>query len=145
MLENVTLFRQPSTDEGTFGFLAYNGYWFYSLELPDRDNQKMISSIPLGEYICSRRYSPRFKKEVYYLKDVEGRTYVLIHSANFAGDVDKGYQSHLNGCIAIGKGRGTLVNKFGKKQRAILNSRLAISEFEKLMEYRDFKLTIKEL
>lgn len=144
-MREVLLLREKPSDEGTFGYWAIEGTWFYSLELPDRDNQPNISCIPPGEYICTLRYSPRFKRNTYWVQDVPDREYILAHSANFAGDVDLGYQSHLNGCIALGLGRGKLINKFGNKQRAILTSRLALTQFEQLMNGEDFKLTIKEI
>lgn len=142
---HAILFREPSTDEGTFGYMTLNGDWWHSLELPDRDNKPNISRVLPGEYTCVLRWSPRFKRFTFWLRDVEGRTYILMHGANFAGDVDKGYQSHLNGCIALGKGRGSILNKFGKRQRAVLTSRAAIREFMDLVGDDEFKLTIKDL
>jgi len=144
-MKTVYLYREPSTDEGTFGYIVYRGDYWHTLELPDRDNQRSISCIPFGEYICVVRYSPRFKRLTFWLTDVEGRTFILIHGANFAGDVEKGYQSHLNGCIALGKGRGKIKNKFGKFQRAVLTSKFAVSQFMDRMENEEFKLIIKEL
>ena len=133
------LFRQTDSDEGTFGYMVCNGSFWHSLELPNRDNKRSISCIPVGEYICKTRYSPGFKRITFHLQDVEGRTYILIHGANFAGDVEKGYQSHLNGCIALGKGRGKIKNKFGKYQKAILTSRTAIREFTEHIDDEEFK------
>ena len=144
-MKNVILFREPSTDEGTFGYMTHLGDFWHSLELPNRNNEKNFSSIPQGEYICKIRFSPHFKRNTFHLQDVAGRTYILIHGANLAGDTKKGYQSHLNGCIALGRGRGTIKNKYGKLQKAILTSRTAIREFMELMDDEDFKLTIKEL
>jgi hypothetical protein len=142
-VKHVYLYRETSTDEGTFGYLVYQGLWWYSLELPNRDNKRSISCIPPGEYICVYRYSPHFGRITFHLTDVEGRTYILIHGANFAGDVHKGYQSHLNGCIALGKGRGKIKNKFGKYQKAIFTSRFAVTEFMETIEDEEFKLTIE--
>lgn len=144
-MKTASLYRGPSTDEGTFGYMVHNGDWWHSLELPDRDNKKSISCIPPGEYTCVIRWSPRFRRWTFHLTDVEGRTYILIHGANFAGDVAMGYQSHLNGCIALGKGRGSFPNKFGKTQKAILTSRTAVREFMEIMGDKPFKLIIEEL
>ena len=141
----VYLLRGPSTDEGTFGHLLCQGGLWAALELPDRDNQRSISSIPADEYICTHRHSPHFGRVTPHITDVEGRTYILMHSANFAGDVTKGYQSHLNGCVALGKGTGRIKNKFGNFQRAILTSRTAIREFEEYIDGEDFQLIIKDL
>ena len=144
-MKTATLFRYPSTDEGTNGFMTFYGKWWHSLELPDRNNERNYSCIPKGEYTCALRFSPHFKRVTFHLKDVEDRTYILIHGANFAGDVKKGLQSHLNGCIALGKGAGKIKNKFGKFQNAVLTSRAAIREFMNVMENKEFKLIIKDL
>lgn len=144
-MKHAYLYREDTSDEGTFGYMVYMGFWWHTLELPNRDNKISISCIPPGEYICEYRYSPHFKRITFHLTDVKGRTYILIHSANFAGDVDKGYQSHLNGCIALGKGRGKIKNKFGKYQKAIFTSRYAVSEFMGIIEDETFKLTIEDV
>jgi Family of unknown function (DUF5675) len=144
-LKTAHLYREKPTDEGTFGYVAHMGEWWHSLELPNRDNKQNISSIHAGEYICKIRFSPHFQRVTFHLQDVKGRTYILIHSANFAGDVEKGWQSHLNGCIALGKGRGRVKNKFGKFQRAVLTSRAAVREFMEEIEDKEFKLIIEEL
>ena len=144
-MKTVNIYRGKPTDEGTFGIVAFKEKRWYSLELPDKNNQKNISCIPQGEYICKIRYSPHFKRNTYHLQNVKDRTYILIHSANLAGDKDKGYQSHLNGCIALGKSRGSMKNKHGNPQRAIFTSAVAVREFMEAMNNEDFKLIIGEL
>jgi len=139
------LYRFKSTDEGTFGVIASNGYWWYTLELPYRDNKPNISCIPIGSYNVGMRYSPHFKRNVYHVKNVPNRNYILIHPANFAGDISKGWQTHLQGCITLGKKIGKALNKFGKKQECVLNSRIAIMELEEYLEEQPFKLIIEEL
>jgi len=143
--KTATLFRCPTTDEGTSGFMTFYGIWWHSLELPDRSNQTNISCVPVGEYTCKVRFSPHFKRLTFHLQDVKGRTYILIHGANFAGDTSKGFQSHLSGCIALGKSAGKAKNKFGKFQKAIFSSRTAVREFMETMNNEEFKLIIKEL
>jgi len=143
-MKTVYLYREPSADEGTFGYIVHNGDYWHTLELPDRNNQRSISCIPAEEYICKIRKSPRFGI-TFHVTDVEDRTYILMHGANFAGDTEKGWQSHLNGCIALGKGRGKIKNKFGKYQKAVLTSRTAVRQFMEFMDKEDFKLIIKEL
>ena len=145
MMKTATMFREGSTDQGTFGYMAINGQWWHSLELPNRDNKPNISSIPVGEYTCTLRFSPRFKRITWHLQNVQGRTYILIHGANFGGDKEKGWQTHLNGCIALGKGRGRIKNKYGKYQRAVLTSRSAVREFMEYIDDEEFKLIIEEL
>lgn len=141
----VNLYRFKSTTQGTFGVMIYNDAWWYSLELPNRDNKPNFSCIPVGEYFVSLRYSPHFHRKLYHLHDVKDRSYILIHPANLAGDVTKGWQSQLSGCIALGKRVGRIRNKFGKMQEAILNSGLAINEFYGIMGVQSFNLTIEEI
>ena len=139
-MQTAYLLRGP----GTFGYMLTQGGIWNSLELPDRDNAKNISRIPNGEYTCVIRRSPRFGT-TFHVTNVAGRTYILLHSANFAGDVAKGYQSHLNGCISMGMKRGAFNNKFGDIQKAILSSRKAVREFRESMDNNPFTLIIKDL
>jgi len=141
----VSLVRFENTEQGTFGLISINGICFHSLELPYKDNKANISCIPTGEYICKIRYSPSFKRNLYCLQNVKDRSYILIHGANFAGDKSKGYQTHLAGCIALGKSKGTANNKFGNKQRCIFNSQQALREFMDITDNEDFKLIITEV
>jgi len=140
----MTLYRYNKSDQGTFGFLVYDDKALHTLELPDKGNKPNISCIPEGTYKVTKRYSPHFKKELYWLNNVPNRSFILIHSANFAGDTSKGWQSQLQGCIALGKKIGSFPNKFGKVQKAILNSNLAIREFYEDMD-DEFEITIKDL
>ena len=141
----ASLVRFENTEQGTFGLISINGICFQSLELPYKDNKPNISCIPKGEYICKIRYSPSFKRKLYCLQNVKDRSYILIHGANFAGDKSKGYQSHLAGCIALGKSKGIANNKFGNKQRCIFNSQQALREFMDITDNKDFKLIITEV
>ncbi len=65
-----------------------------TLELPWLDNQKRISCIPTGIYKVVKRYSKKYKHHL-HIKDVEGRTWILIHSGN--------YHIHTLGCVLVGK------------------------------------------
>lgn len=143
-MKTAILNRFNSTEQGTFGLLLLEGKYWHSLELPDRDNQPNISCIPNGEYIVQTRYSPSFKKRLYHVKHVPNRSFILIHGANFAGDKSKGWQSHLQGCITLGKKRGTTINKFGKKQKCVFQSQIAINEFMAYLDNQDFTLHIIE-
>ena len=137
-LVKVTLERTESTDEGTFGRIVLGERVFYTLELPWRDNQSNISCIPLGIYRWVWGFSSRFKRPMYLAIGVENRTGVRIHSANLAGDTERGFKSQLNGCIALGDPIGRLGN-----QRAILLSAKATREFEQLMDRKPFIMEIK--
>lgn len=133
------LTRSKTGDTGTFGMLEIAGHTFHTGELPDRGNAEEISSIPAGTYICKWQWSPKFKKNVYHLQDVPGRTVIEIHPANWMGDAGLGLKCQLNGCIALGKSRGQLSG-----QDAVIASQAAIEEFEKLLGGQDFELTITD-
>ncbi len=142
-MKKCILFRLPTSEQGTFGYMIYDGKVIHTIELPDKDNQRNVSCIPTGDYTCSLFYSHHFKRYLYNVKNVNGRSYILIHSGNFAGDTSKGWQSHFNGCIGLGLSRGIIRNKFGKEQQAILNSRTALRRFMTYMNNEDFKLHIR--
>ena len=65
-----------------------------SLERGWLDNKPNESSVPAGEYDCVLEYSPRFKKDLWELKNVPNRSECKFHASN--------YWSQLNGCIALG-------------------------------------------
>jgi hypothetical protein len=136
-MENIYLFRNKTSDQGTEGILVTPGFQCYTLELPWRNNQSNISCIPEGEYKVDLFYSHHFKRHVYHINNVHNRQYVLIHSGNYAGDVTKGYKSHVLGCVLVGKSYG-----FINKQRAILNSRITLNSFMSFMNNKPFNLKI---
>lgn len=130
------LIRFNSFADGTRGILIFNGFHCYTLELPWKDNQPNISCIPAGEYTVVPHYSRKFK-HCFHIKDVPGRTAILIHSGNFAGDRELGFRSHSYGCILVGSKFGYIYNQF-----AVLCSRITLS---KLVDYVDvpFRLSIE--
>lgn len=137
-MKTVNLFRIRRSDQGTEGLWTAPGFVCRSLELPWRENKQNISCIPAGEYEVITRLSPRFGR-VYWVQDVPNRSYILIHSGNYAGDKYKGYKTHVEGCIILGKKSGYLGN-----QVAVLNSRVALRQFMEHMQYEPFKLRIQE-
>tara|TARA_R110002020_G_scaffold475112_1_gene708649 strand:+ start:34794 stop:35201 length:408 start_codon:yes stop_codon:yes gene_type:complete len=68
----------------------------FTIELPWKENQVGISSIPKGEYKLAHRNSPKYGDHLHVM-GVPGRSYILIHPAN--------YVSQLRGCIAVGEKR----------------------------------------
>jgi len=134
----VQLFRLKRSDQGTLGLLLAPGFQCYSLELPWRENKQNISCIPNGDYDVVIRISPKYGK-TYHVTNVENRSFILIHSGNWAGDTSKGFKTHVNGCILLGKDRGLLA-----KQLAVLNSRITVNRFMQTMGYNPFKLKISE-
>ena len=137
MTMRAWLVRHETGDAGTFGSFMYDGDSVYSLELPDRGNQPNRSCVPLGKYLCRWTYSPAFKRMMYILDPVDGRSGIRIHPANLAGDVDKGLRSHLYGCIALGERRGTLHGQDG-----ILVSRPAVEDMQDYFDGESFELGI---
>lgn len=68
---------------------------FTTLELPWKNNEKRISCIPPGAYNVNKRISPKFGQS-FHIKDVENRSYILIHAGNYNDDT--------LGCILVGDG-----------------------------------------
>ncbi|WP_288370302.1 DUF5675 family protein [uncultured Algoriphagus sp.] len=101
-----------------------------TLELPWRDNHVQISCIPKGEYRLLHRSSPRFANHLHII-DVPGRSYILIHPANFV--------HQLRGCIAVGENR---MHLDGDQILDITNSRRTMERLLKLVQNRD-KLIIQ--
>lgn len=137
----VTLRRQPSTDQGTFGVLTFGARTIHTVELPWRDNRRQRSCIPPGAYRCALVQSPRFGR-VYGVANVPDRTHILIHSANLAGDVDLGWTTQLHGCIAPAMRVGAMRNNKGRMQAAGLVSRPALDAFMAWAAGRPFTLEI---
>jgi hypothetical protein len=123
------LTREPSTDQGTEGRLVIPdiGFTCFTLELPWRGNASRVSCIPRGPYTCVAVDSPRFGR-VYHVQAVPGRTHILIHSGNLAGDVSLGFKSNVEGCILLGSRRGTI-----QGQCAVLVSRATVRRFMALL------------
>jgi len=95
----VVLNRLGETGKETLGVMTVHDnlkevYSCKTLELPWKDNKRNISCIPMGQYLAVIRFSEKHG-EHFTIKDVEGREYILIHSAN--------YHYQLRGCISVGK------------------------------------------
>lgn len=132
-MRSATILRQPGSDVGTFGRFEAddNLLELVSLELPWRDlnsdgvGDREHSCINAGVYRCEWHQSPS-KGWCYQVTGVRGRSHILIHAANFAGDIERDWQSDLKGCIALGISRGTLTNDSGHAQSAVLRSHEAV-------------------
>lgn len=135
-MKTVYLFRNFMDNHGTQGILVTDNFSCKTLELPWIQNKRTVSCIPTGEYIVKIRRSPKYGI-VYHVKNVKKRSYILIHSGNYAGNRSKGYRSHVAGCILLGSKHGWL-----GRQKAILNSRITVRRFMRFMENKPFKLNI---
>lgn len=136
-MKKVKLLRLLGTDNQMLGILhtVNNGQLFVAktMELPDKDNAQKISCIPPGTYTCKYTLSPHFKKHTYEILSVPNRAGIRIHSANYA--------SQLLGCVALGSALKD-INNDGHQD--VVHSGVTMEEFEKLMNYEDFELTIED-
>ena len=140
-MPKAKLVRSPSTDQGTFGVLTFGSQTCRTLELPWRDNRTQRSCIPPGVYRCQIVQSPKFGR-VYGVTNVPGRSAVLIHSANLAGDVDMGYTTQLHGCLAPCQRVGLMRNNAGVMQAAGLLSKPALNMLTAWADGQPFTLEI---
>jgi hypothetical protein len=130
---SLVLIRDTFTKESIIGKLYVDGEMFCdTLELPYKDNQRRISSIPIGEYKLRLRY-PRESGTRDYLhlliQDVPNRDYILFHKGNKAED--------SRGCILVGQKR---------QQDFVSNSSLAMDLLMQEIIYlggENIKLIIK--
>lgn len=137
-MRTVNIFRMERSDQGTLGIMSFEDFKCYTLELPWRNNEIGTSCIPAEEYDVEIRVSPKYGR-VYWVRNVPKREWILIHSGNYAGDIEKGFKTHVRGCILLGQKKGYLGG-----QRAVLNSRVTVRRFMEYMYYEPFKLKIWE-
>jgi len=119
----LTLQREPSTEESTPGKLFINGeFECFTLEDMVRELPgvrvaacKVVSqtAIPTGTYNVTIDMSQRFGREMPHILDVEDFDGVRIHSGNTSADTE--------GCILIGQARN------GPDE--VINSRPAFNAF----------------
>ena len=133
------LVRLENSSQGTFGVLYAKEKTFKTGELPWEGNAPKVSCIPAGVYKCEWSWSPSFKRKLYQVFPVKGRSGIRIHAANLMGKRAAGYKAQLQGCVALGDKLGWLGG-----QKAILLSAPAVRRFEALMEYKPFRLVIEE-
>ena len=82
-----------------------------TIELPWKNNQRQVSCIPEGKYELKKRYNERFGDHL-LVKDVPGRSYILIHAYNNALEESKGCIAPVSLCTGEGTGvfaRATLL------------------------------------
>lgn len=136
MIPHALLLRDDSTDQGTPGVLALGKAAWRTLELPWLDNRRKLSCIPAGTYRCALVDSPRFGR-VYHVRDVPGRSAVLIHSGNWAGGIPA-WRTHVQGCVLLGERLGTLDG-----QLAVLVSRPAVRRLMAALHGQPFDLEVQ--
>jgi hypothetical protein len=123
-----------------FGILqdSEGNYIAHTLECPWMNNRPNVSCIPTGEYLCKWGYSQRLRRNTFRVQQVPNRSGILIHPANYAGVALMGLRTDLHGCIALGTGVAWM-----NKQRCLIGSRKATTEFELDMQEEEFLLHIK--
>lgn len=102
-----------------------------TLELPDKDNKTNISCIPAGDYWVKPRTSKKYGKH-FHITDVEGRSYILIHSGN--------YYTQIRGCVLVGLGFKDIN---GDAVMDVTSSKPAMNKLLKAAP-KGFQLTISE-
>lgn len=124
---NVVLKRISQSEKGTFGNMLIAGQPVcVTLEDPWNDNQRGVSCVPPGSYECVPHNGRRFR-DVWLLKNVPGRSYILIHSGNSIKDT--------SGCILVGR-------EFGGS--GIVKSRDTLNELRDVLPER-FTLHIEDI
>lgn len=94
-LMEIEIKRRIENEHGTFGELFKDGSLVaVTLERPWMNNQKDVSCIPAGEYVCKPHESPRFGF-CYQVQDVPGRTDILFHKGNWLKET--------LGCVLVGR------------------------------------------
>lgn len=141
MPKTANILRFKGGDQGTLGVLSVWGsdFGFFqcrSIELPWKENRQNVSCIPDGSYCCVP-YASRTFGSVYLVQDVPGRSWILTHQGNWAGDVSKGLQSNSNGCILLGKHHAYIYN-----QLAVALSKATTRRFLEFMDGEAFDLNI---
>ena len=151
---NLTLERFSYADTETEGVLSVDDFRLATIERPwvswdARGGKPFASCVPDGEYILDPWTRPN-RGEVYILSNPElgvyrlkddrprgfGRYLVLIHVANYVGDIV--------GCVGPGTRRTVMKNrKTGKYERAVASSREAMKIItEQLGREETHRLTI---
>jgi len=136
MRRKARISRYWMDNQGTPGYLIAPGFFCPTLELPWRNNKQNYSCITEGIYVCTLHNSPKFGL-VYHITDVAGRTWILTHWGNLAGDRTLGYKTHSEGCVLLGSYRGKI-----NGQRAVLLSLPMVKRFIDYMDRKDFELEI---
>jgi hypothetical protein len=144
-VDKLFIDRVITSTEGTFGVLSIEIIFSkekkpfaITLEREWLNNQRGVSCIPAGNYMCLRcntspeynfKDSPRFG-DTFVVTDVDGRQYILFHSGNIDDDT--------HGCILVAEQYGSLHDS-----TAILSSRQGFGELMSLMKGKnEFELQI---
>lgn len=145
----MILLRYDTSFAGTPGSLILRDWRvFRTIELPWKDNVTNASCIPAGGPYALRvrrpSDSPNFNYKHIAVDGVPGRSEILFHRANWAGDADKGFTCELLGCIAPGlRWQYRRVPSAGDvEQPGVHSSGQALSRIVQAVEHGDAQLWI---
>lgn len=108
----IELCRHSYSPAGTFGTLTVGDLELATCELPWHGNKPGESCIPEGVYDLQMRESPVVQRSSggefargWEVCDVPGRTFIMLHPANWPGE--------LQGCISVGLAFGVIAGQIG--------------------------------
>ena len=98
----VIIFRDKNNNLQTLGtcIVKIDGEYVFKSESLERgwlDNKQRVSCIPADEYELVFEYSDRFKRKLWEIKGVKGRSECKFHALNYSRDSE--------GCIGLGNAR----------------------------------------
>ncbi len=129
-MKRLTLKRFAYTPMGTFGSMVIDdNLTIYTVEDAWRENASNVSCIPVGTYQCSPRFYNRGGYPAIHIKNVPGRSHILIHRGNTELDVQ--------GCVVTGMKLGFIKNRW-----AVADSRTAFDLLSARFGDQNFELEI---
>lgn len=134
IMDIVEILRIETGPQGTFGVLRIDKWAFcVTLELPDYHNQRNVSCILAGQYMCHKYISTKFRMELVKVDDVHNRIGIAMHPGNTVADTE--------GCILLAEHYGKI--KTGNQHRRVENSGATFRRFMQRVG-QQFHLTITE-
>lgn len=130
----LTLKRVSLDAQGTYGVLIDGTRPFaVTLERPWLNNERSVSCIPAGQYVCRRVQSPKFGN-AFEVTGVPERSHILFHKGNQVEETQ--------GCILVAEQFG----KLGNGNMAVLQSGQGFSELMLMLAGLDeFTVNIVEV
>lgn len=131
----LRLERFAYTPRATFGhlhLLGHDALELFTVERPWLENQNRVSCIPEGLYQVRLDFFHRGGYPAYELRDVPGRSRILVHIGNVSSDVE--------GCIALGSALGVVKGDWG-----VVSSRSAFARFMEAMAGRSGAIAIHQV
>jgi hypothetical protein len=133
---DLKLVRDIYTEFSTQGNLFINNVGeCYTIECPKESYEGSHVCIPCGTYVVELVDSPKHGPNTPQLKDVPGRTYIQMHSSNWAINPET-KQVFLLGCIAPGT---------TKDPNVVYNSKIAMAALMAKIDWtKKVRITITE-